>query len=635
MTTSSSEREISKRTSLPFQSPPTANLQPNGIVQRWRATVTAAAQRRVAPPLDESASAGGRPTWRSAFRRRWQRYRWWAFGALFVLATVLGALGGRGDLSDRVYTSFQLFVLEYQFRDQSGINLPLEIARFLAPAVAVGGTILFVVYFFDERLQELRVWFCRDHIVVCGLGSQGQELVENFLDDRLFRNFLNQAVGIRGVLRVAVVEVDRANPATRAARDAGANVVFGDATKVDVLGRVRVDRARYLFAVAGQDGVNAQIAAHALELTTGRQRPLEMFVHLDAKLCRLIIDRPRRDGARVEFFNVYERAARTLLEEHPPFCGNGASRLHVLVLGAGQLGNALAVGIAREWRDRPPPNGVQLRLSLVDAAADAKTDALRDRELGLEQDCEFVPHQVDVESPAFERLLASLEFSDVDVAYVCFDDDTRCLRTTFLLCHELPVSRVITRMTAESDGLAALLAEYSRGARQAEVVPFSVAKLATRLAVAFASRRGEFARQVHKTYLRERLVAGEELGARPSLAPWESLPDEIKESNLRQADQIMAHLERMGFRVKPLDRRASPMDFSADEIERMARFEHESWLAEKEGWTYAPERNDAARLHPDVRSWDDLPGDRKEINRGFVRSWPEMLRNAGILVVRA
>ena len=97
----------------------------------------------------------------------------------------------------------------------------------------------------------------------------------------------------------------------------------------------------------------------------------------------------------------------------------------------------------------------------------------------------------------------------------------------------------------------------------------------------------------------------------------------------------MAHLERMGFRVKPLDRRASPMDFSADEIERMARFEHESWLAEKEGWTYAPERNDAARLHPDVRSWDDLPGDRKEINRGFVRSWPEMLRNAGILVVRA
>ena len=102
-------------------------------------------------------------------------------GLLGVIALVLGLTGfvrladaaGRADPAHRfLYLSIQLFVL------QSGAVLPplpweLEVARFLAPAVAGYTAISALAVLFREQLQRLRTLRLQDHVVVCGLGRKG------------------------------------------------------------------------------------------------------------------------------------------------------------------------------------------------------------------------------------------------------------------------------------------------------------------------------------------------------------------------------------------------------------------------------------------------------------------------------
>lgn len=69
----------------------------------------------------------------------------------------------------------------------------------------------------------------------------------------------------------------------------------------------------------------------------------------------------------------------------------------------------------------------------------------------------------------------------------------------------------------------------------------------------------------------------------------------------------------------------SPVDTSrvelSDEllelVERMAKHVHEVWAATRiaQGWTYGPERNDAARKHPCLVPYDQLPEEEKAYDR--------------------
>ena len=51
--------------------------------------------------------------------------------------------------------------------------------------------------------------------------------------------------------------------------------------------------------------------------------------------------------------------------------------------------------------------------------------------------------------------------------------------------------------------------------------------------------------------------------------------------------------------------------------ELLARNAHEIWAQQRlaEGWKYGPRRNDSAREHPCLVSYDDLPESEKEYDR--------------------
>ena len=85
------------------------------------------------------------------------------------------------------------------------------------------------------------------------------------------------------------------------------------------------------------------------------------------------------------------------------------------------------------------------------------------------------------------------------------------------------------------------------------------------------------------------------------------LSPELKMSNVRQAKSIATKLSLVGCEMAPLDDERETYELSEDEIIDLAIFEHEEWCDEKirNGWTYGPDRDDDAKIHPDLVPWVD------------------------------
>jgi hypothetical protein len=145
------------------------------------------------------------------------------------------------------------------------------------------------------------------------------------------------------------------------------------------------------------------------------------------------------------------------------------------------------------------------------------------------------------------------------------------------------------------------------------------------------------ARALHEAYLEQRLGAGERLGSTPSLTSWSELPDEFKLSSRRSAADISSVVATLGYNVRPASGGNSSLALSADEVDVLAERVHERWVDEREtgGWRVGAQRDDAERIHPDLVPWDDLPDERREIDRQLLRKLPEVLEHVGLVLDRA
>lgn len=66
-------------------------------------------------------------------------------------------------------------------------------------------------------------------------------------------------------------------------------------------------------------------------------------------------------------------------------------------------------------------------------------------------------------------------------------------------------------------------------------------------------------------------------------------------------------------------------------IEKLAENSHDVWAQQRmaEGWTYGPERNDAAKKHPDLIPYTDLPGSEKEYDRQMALQTVKLIVSLG------
>lgn len=175
--------------------------------------------------------------------------------AIYFTATIVTTVGF-GDFNlQRESPLIKLFGVLLMF---SGVTLIAVLSSYLTNFFVSGAA--------TQVRAERAARRLRGHVILCGLGSVGFEVVEDLLE--------------RGV---GVVVVDAAAPPDDGRfRQLSKRVplLLGDATHADVLLRAGIDRARALVTMVSADAINLEIALVAQTLVEERRptRPLRLVL---------------------------------------------------------------------------------------------------------------------------------------------------------------------------------------------------------------------------------------------------------------------------------------------------------------------------------------------------------------------
>jgi hypothetical protein len=574
-----------------------------------------------------------RALWYRFVRSPLEGHGWPIIAAFAVVALALGTWGfavhpqtESGSFFDHLYYAIQLFTFQPK-TDPPPIQL--ELARWIAPSVSIAATVGALLAIFRDQVAWLRVRFARNHLVICGLGRCGMRLAVGFRDEGH---------------RVVVLEKDAAAPRLTAMRRSGIIVLPADATEPTILRRAGIARARYLIAVCGDDAINVDVTADAHELMDpDRRRPLDCFAHVVDQQVRQFLNEwsirtPKAQVFRLNAFDVSELGAPAILVEHPPFDRNGWTtfgRPHLVVVGLGQTGSRLLLGAAQLWATTRPGSDGTLRVTVIDRWAHDLTVALRARHPRLDTLLELTPLTADVDSPAFPREATAVD--DGTNVYICLDEELRGLRTALTLRRTLrnPAAPITVRTTERSS-----LSTFPTGLESSQV-NVQIVHMLDRACTPEVLLRGTnevIAEAIHAEYIRSETERGNTAETNPSMVPWSALPDDLKESNRHQAAHIGSKLREIACDIVSLEDLDQPssVEFLPEEVERLARLEHERWWKDRKaaGWTFAPTKNVERKESPYLVPYEDLSEDIRDHDRNTVRALPAFLAKAGFAIVR-
>jgi hypothetical protein len=508
----------------------------------------------------------------------------------------------------------------------------LEVARYLAPALTLFAAASAVLALVGGQLDRLRARWSSGHVIVVGLGALGARAARSL-----------RAAGHR----VVAIEAQPGGSAVAACREAGVIVLDGDPADPDVLRRAGVGRARYLLALTRDDDVNARIAIDARRLAGDRSGPpLTCFVQLADRNLVGLLERIGVSGSgdhrvRVEALNVFDLAARTILDRYPPFDADGQTPQGppaILIVGLAGSGDDLLAEVARRWQRLPARPGARLPILLVDRHAGRGSASFVERYPGLAAVCQVEALEVDRSSAGLavgESMLGPAGERPPTSVYVCLGDDAASFNAALTIRHRLGTRAVpIVVQTTQEGGASAFLAADPGNPLHADVSIVALLDLVAEPEVLLTGRNETLARAIHARYVEDQRRAGVTTG---TAVPWEQLTAPMQESNRRQAADIGRKLQAVGCVVESLgDSAAPPVEFTADEIEAMARLEHERWMADRReaGWHLGVTRDDATKVSPYLVPYDDLPDEIKDIDRTFVRDIPVRLATIGFAVRR-
>ena len=610
-----------------------------------------------------------------ALYRTWRVLHTHSFGLLGLLAAATFGLGCYGFLLafanqhvpyrplDIAYDALQLFTVEFGPGSALQVdNVYLEFARFFAPLLTFVSVIsLVMVHYLNRYLLAVYLRFlARDHVVVCGLGQLGPEVAERLTgEDRA----------------VIVIEPDRDHPGVEACRSAGAYVLRAEGDAASVLRHVAIDRASDLFILSKDDAKNLDIAETARTVcneTRTRREPLHCYCHLgDAQLCANVRGKALLAAAHstvfLEPFNIHQIAGYCMMHEAGPLevaAGGPASPSpgpHVLIVGAGRMGEALLVRLARAWRETRPASGQRLRITLVDRRPNRPAEIVS-KYIRLERYAEVsaIPLEIGNADALLQNVEVLRALRTASHLYYCIDDPSLGLAIALALagtatCTGTAAARAkgctIHVLATRETGLTSLMGHLSASLPECRPIrEFVITRCACCLDIVRWGMSEQMARLNHEQYLEGLRDQPERDGVdavvEQPLERWDDLPEDLKVANRDQARFIGTMLARAGFTVAPLtDWDEAPVDFEeipwpegGTLLERMAEWEHDRWVEERRtsGWTYAdiPEKDPARKRHPCMKAYHLLDPDIREKDRHYVRSIPGILYRMDLKLVR-
>ena len=566
--------------------------------------------------------------------------RWIVSGVIvFVSAVVLGYLGfsqyyreaGRTISQwDLVYLTLQLFGIRSGLV-QGTAPWMLVAARMLAALFTMWALLFAFGRLCREELRAFRLGCSKKHAVVCGVGDKASALIRD--------------LGKKG-RRVVAIDLNTCKRSMQNLEDAKLFALEDDATRPECLEKAKVRTASEVFITTGNDSLNIEIASQIINLVRnlGRSRRfgrLACHVHLvDRQTSELFhqhqVFLEAASQVDIRTFNVYEKAARLLWRQkllaRGPLAVSDARRMHVVIGGLGQMGEAVLLRIVKSGHFA---NGCKPAITVVDrnVAAVQSRILYRYPRIATLCDLDFIEAEIGLPDTA-RKVGACLAAPDeIGTVVLCADNDNENFSSALRWASELSQKDIpIYVRLVLATGLAELLnAERSSSALARQIDAFGLVSDCCSADAVLEDSICHFASRFHEAYVRNRLAAGITTATDAALKDWNALDQDYRESSCEQAEHMEVKLRTFGYSMDSA-KGSFPTTFTDDQLLVLARMEHARWCAERwlAGWTLAPPpKNKELRTSPYLVSWDQLDEGTQKIDCDLVREILEILAKVG------
>ncbi len=405
---------------------------------------------------------------------------------------------------------------------------------------------IFALY--SERLDRIRVQVSRRHVVVAGATAAGTAVARTL---------------VRSGRRVVLVDPSLTVERVASLRSVGVLTVTGDPARPEVLHLARAHRAKEVVALTDDDARNVDVTLRARQLAERDGQPIRTLGSVSrSDICELLrIEALGSSGAATtDFFDAAELTARAVTRA---LAAHGSDGDLVVRTPA-------ATAIALTARLRRTGFTGRVILEGPDAAA---TAAELERRLGADEQ-----RVVATASPGVHGARRA----------VVAGSGSAALADALDLARRLPIDGVVVAVLPDPGHLAPLATGSATGRAPIEVVDALAWWRDPDLVLLGAVE--VIARATHQGYQDMRRADGTFDATDPSLVPWEQLSPTLRESNRDQARHAWVKLAAVGCALAPAGLRDEPFAFSADEVELLARMEHDRWVAERRanGWRPGP-----------------------------------------------
>ncbi len=533
----------------------------------------------------------------------------------------------------------QLFVLKSSFGTNDMHEIPslLVVASLLAPlTLGIAACKVFAT------ILKLQFWLplFRKHVIICGLGERGLELVRGYR--RLNRN-------------VVAIEKNAGNDFIPTCRALGALVVVGDAVEEVVLRKAYVRHAGVVFAISGDDGSNFEIGTRVAEVIgkMPRKRRNKVNCYIAVKdimltdigpSSRLFTDSPKNSTTRIVRIN--DLAARMLFRDYhldrETIRPESRTEVHLIVIGFGSMGESLVLQAARIGHFA---NGKKIRISVIDHEAQRKGKMLLQVLPGLSECCAVEFIDMNIQSPEFgEFVTRQINVPEV-LPFTSF-----CLNDTMAsVSMALRIKKMIGRAAMpihirlnDDSGLGVLLARSGvKSPQEWDIHGFGLIDRTCTPDILECWTLDRMARAIHEDYVMKRKAEGAD-PRDPSLLPWDELESSLRDSNRQQADHIPVKLRVFGYQAVdecnegPSAENERITEFPPEELQTLARMEHKRWNAERflSGWKLGAQKDVENRISPWLVDWEQLPKKIQTYDIQAVQNIPAILQLQGKWICR-
>jgi len=605
---------------------------------------------------------------------------------LTIIAVILGLISFHAVFPDypflrKLYYTFQLFTMEsgdrfYENGNQSiVVTFIFNLARYLAIAALVITIVFAILSVVRYKYFLSRVRFMKGHTILCGLGEVGEAMAESFRDKK----------------RLVIIEKDKCNDYLTGLKKSGVKIIEANALDNTVLSNIGIEHAKSLAAVTGDDFVNISIINKVLELLRDKgpdENSVSLTADINSRnLKAAITDEWKKERGQpetelrknlrdyhesalqvslkggfeaveeeliikynnskqklldyepegqdfkscrgnIKLFNINQLAARYIFRIYPPdrfrsITMTDHQAMNILILGLSKIGEELFKLCVQNCQYI---NRRKTRITLVSHEADEFMKRINSIYKNIHSLIDFRavnlnPHHLT------GKLLLKLDLSDVDVVYICCEEDhyqasySSRARELYRL-KKIPVVRPFYKnKTWNTTNPPENLYSFNILDKVA-VLEKIINEGFDRKAIAVHHRWLSLAISGYIAKVEDCIARKINIpDPKPTMVPWHLLDEETRDDNRSAVEHANVKLRSMGQLTDPAmydtpEKASINYTFLLNQatVEQLAEMEHRRWMATKYlyGWDPGPKRDLFLREHESLVDFILLDPDTKK-----------------------